>query len=89
MVFIEEKTENQVLASKFEQAKRAGRYIDLTEPTEEKIRARQIECPVCLDKFLPQNVTFLECAHPICNECLSNIVKRNITQQCPVCRHAL
>ena len=39
VVFIEEKTENQVLASKFEQAKRAGRYIDLTEPTEEKIRA--------------------------------------------------
>ena len=102
VVFIEEKTENQVLASKFEQAKRDGRYIDLSESTEQKpvadfqhgdnspeIRERQIECPVCLDGFLPQNVTFLGCAHLICNECLSNIVKRNITQQCPVCRHAL
>ena len=54
-----------------------------------EMREHQIECPVCLDGFLPQNVTFLGCAHLICNECLSNIVKRNITQQCPVCRHAL
>ncbi len=185
VVFIEEKNENQVLVSKFEQAKIDGRYIDLTEPTEQKsvavdnwnahspevspgspsspsspkdpnenpsysptspsysptspsysptspsysptspsysptspsysptspsysfqwpgrgdhffldcvccnCEAQRLECPVCLDKFSSsQNVTFLECAHPICNECLSNIVNCNITQQCPICRHAL
>ena len=49
----------------------------------------KIDCPVCLEKFSSQNITFLGCAHPVCNECLSNIVKRNITQQCPVCRHPL
>jgi len=102
VTFIEEKSENQVLGRKFEEAKRDGRYIDLTESTEQKtvadfqhcdnspeMREHQIECPVCLDNFSSQNITFLECAHPICNECISNIVKRNITQQCPVCRHAL
>ena len=36
MIFIEEKNENQVLIRKFEEAKRDGRYIDLTEPTEQK-----------------------------------------------------
>ena len=54
-----------------------------------EMREHQIECPVCLDNFSSQNITFLECAHPICNECISNIVKHNITQQCPICRHAL
>ena len=102
VLFIEEKNENQVLASKFEEAKRDGRYIDLTEPTEQKSVAvdnlnahfppedenheHQIECPVCLDKYSPQNVTFLQCAHPVCNDCLTNIERRNIAQQCPVCR---
>ena len=102
VLFIEEKNENQVLARKFEEAKRDGRYIDLTEPTEQKSVAvdnlnthfppedenheHQIECPVCLDKYSPQNVTFLQCAHPVCNDCLTNIERRNIAQQCPVCR---
>ena len=35
VVFIEE-NENQVLARKFEEAKRDGRYIDLTEPKRKK-----------------------------------------------------
>jgi hypothetical protein len=102
VVFIEEKNENQVLARKFEEAKRDGRYIDLTEPTEQKSGAvdnlnthfppedekqeHQIDCPVCLDKYSPQNVTFLQCAHPVCNDCLTNIERRNIAQECPVCR---
>jgi hypothetical protein len=102
VVFIEEKNENQVLARKFEEAKRDGRYIDLTEPTEQKSGAvdnlnthfppedekqeHQIDCPVCLDEYSPQNVTFLQCAHPVCNDCLTNIERRNIAQQCPVCR---
>ncbi len=102
VVFIEEKNENQVLARKFEEAKRDGRYIDLTEPTEQKSGAvdnlnthfppedekqeHQIDCPVCLDEHSPQNVTFLQCAHPVCNDCLTNIERRNIAQQCPVCR---
>jgi hypothetical protein len=102
VLFIEEKNENQVLARKFEEAKRDGRYIDLTEPTEQKSGAvdnlnthfppedekqeHQIDCPVCLDEYSPQNVTFLQCAHPVCNDCLTNIERRNIAQQCPVCR---
>ena len=102
VVFIEEENENQVLARKFEEAKRDGRYIDLTEPTEQKSGAvdnlnthfppedekqeHQIDCPVCLDEYSPQNVTFLQCAHPVCNDCLTNIERRNIAQQCPVCR---
>ena len=88
VVFIEEKTENQVLASKFEEAKRNGRYIDLTELPEQKseVAALQIDCPVCLDTFSSRNIVFLQCAHTICTDCLSNIVKRNIPQQCPVCR---
>ena len=108
VVFIEEENENQVLARKFEEAKRDGRYIDLTEPTEQKSDSHdlqaepewdmdfyqsvwnnvehQIDCPVCLDKYSSQNVTFLQCAHPVCNDCLTNIERRNIAQQCPVCR---
>ena len=102
VLFIEERSENQVLARKFEEAKRDGRYIDLTEPTEQKSVAvdnlnthfppedekqeHQIDCPVCLDEYSPQNVTFLQCAHPVCNDCLTNIERRNIAQQCPVCR---
>ena len=81
--FIEQRSESEVLDRKMEEAKRDGRYIDLTE--EKSIE--HIECPVCLDKFSPQNVTFLQCVHPMCNDCFSNIVKRNIAQQCPVCRH--
>ena len=93
-----------MLDRKFEEAKRDGRYIDLTEPTEQKSDSHdlqaepewdmdfyqsvehQIDCPVCLDKYSPQNVTFLQCAHPVCNDCLTNIERRNIAQQCPVCR---
>ena len=88
VVFIEEKNENQVLARKFEEAKRDGRYIDLTELTEQKSVPveHQIDCPICFDKKSPQNVTFLQCAHPVCNDCLMNIESRNIAQQCPVCR---
>ena len=81
--FIEQRSEIEVLDRNLEEAKRGGRYIDLTEEKS----VEHIECPVCLDKFLPQNVTFLQCVHPMCNECFSNIVKRNIAQQCPVCRH--
>ena len=36
VIFIEEKNENQVLIRKFEEAKRDGRYIDLTEPKRKK-----------------------------------------------------
>ena len=88
VIFIEEKNENQVLIRKIEEAKRDGRYIDLTKPTEQKseVVERQIDCPVCLDTFSPRNIDFLQCAHTICTDCLSNIVKRNIPQQCPVCR---
>jgi len=88
VVFIEEKNEIEVLARKFEEAKRDGRYIDLTELTEQKSAhvEHQIDCPICFDKKSPQNVTFLQCAHPVCNVCLMNIESRNIAQQCPVCR---
>jgi len=81
--FIEQRRGSEVLDRKMEEAKRDGSYIDLTEEKS----VEHIECPVCLDKFLPQNVTFLQCVHPICNDCFSDIVKRNIAQQCPVCRH--
>ena len=40
VVFIEEKNAIEVLAKKFEEAKRDGRYIDLTEPTEQKSDSR-------------------------------------------------
>ena len=88
VLFIEEKNEIEVLARKFEEAKRDGRYIDLTELTEQKSVPveHQIECPICFDKNSPQKVTFLQCAHPVCNDCLMNIESRNIAQQCPVCR---
>ena len=88
VVFIEEESEVEVLARKFEEAKRDGRYIDLTELTEQKSVPveHQIDCPICFDKNSPQNVTFLQCAHPVCNDCLMNIESRNIAQQCPVCR---
>ncbi len=82
--FIEEKTEDEILASKFEEAKNDGRYIDLTgaDPVE-----HQIDCPICLEEIPVRNSTFLTCAHPICNKCLANMDKRQfVANECPVCR---
>ena len=47
----------------------------------------QKECPICLDQILIKKMTFLECAHALCNKCLKKIQNRNVAQQCPVCRH--
>ena len=83
--FIEEKTEDEILASKFEEAKNDGRYIDLTgaDPVE-----HQIDCPICLEEIPVRNSTFLTCAHPICNKCLANMDKRQfVANECPVCRN--
>ena len=46
----------------------------------------QKECPICLDHILIKKMTFLECAHVLCNKCLRKIQNRNVPQ-CPVCRH--
>ena len=85
--FIEEKTEDEILASKFEEAKNDGRYIDLTgaDPVE-----HQIDCPICLEEIPVRNSTFLTCAHPICNKCLANMDKRQfVANECPVCRNPI
>ena len=85
--FIEEKTEDEILASKFEEAKNDGRYIDLTgaDPVE-----HQIDCPICLEQIPIRNSTFLTCAHPICNKCLANMDKRQfVANECPVCRNPI
>ena len=83
--FIEARSEREVLDMNFQEAKRDGRYIDLTENSD--IVEQKKGCPVCFEDILTQNMTFLQCAHPVCNECLSNIVFHNMAQQCPVCRH--
>ena len=74
----EEKNEDEILAFKFEKAQRDGRYIDLT--------VVKMSCPICLDNFLPQNVTFLECAHSVCKDCISDMMQHHI-RKCPICRH--
>ena len=50
-------------------------------------RDEKLECPICMEQFSSNNMTFLECAHSLCNDCLRGIESRNIAQQCPVCRH--
>ena len=67
--FIEIKTEDEILASKFEEAKNDGRYIDLTEDESKKY------CPICIENFLPQNVIFLDCSHTVCKKCFFHIKK--------------
>jgi len=44
---------------------------------------RQKECPICLEHFSPKNMTFLECAHALCNGCLRNLERHNVAQRCP------
>ena len=48
---------------------------------------QQKECPICLEQFSPKNMTFLECAHALCNGCLRNLERHNVAQRCPVCRY--
>ena len=85
--FIEEKTEDEILASKFEEAKTDGRYIDLTAPDPVE---HHIDCPICLEKISARNSTFLNCAHPVCNECLANMDRRSfVANECPVCRNPI
>ena len=50
------------------------------------ISGHQKECPICFEQFSTKNMTFLECAHALCNGCLSELQNRNIAQ-CPICRH--
>ncbi len=44
---------------------------------------RQKECPVCLETISVKKMSFLECAHALCNPCLRKLEKK----ECPVCRH--
>lgn len=86
VLLIGEMSEGEVLNRKFEEAKNDGRYIDLTENSESVSAERQIECPVCLETAPTRNSTFLNCAHSLCTDCLTNIERRNIPQKCPICR---
>ncbi len=45
---------------------------------------RQKECPVCLDSISVKKMSFLECAHALCNHCLRKLEK----SECPICRLA-
>ena len=40
-----------------------------------------IECPICLDEFVPNNIEITDCGHMYCSTC-----KNHITT-CAVCRH--
>ena len=51
------------------------------------VSEQQKECPICLEQFSAKNMSFLECAHALCNGCLRKLERRNVSQQCPVCRH--
>jgi len=44
---------------------------------------QQKECPVCLETISVKKMSFLECAHALCNQCLRKLEKK----ECPVCRH--
>ena len=50
-------------------------------------RNEKLDCPICMEQFSINKMTFLECAHSLCNDCLKEIERRNIAQKCPVCRH--
>ena len=39
-------------------------------------------CVLCLEEFLPTDVTFLRCAHSFCRACL----RRMPVDKCPLCR---
>ena len=43
------------------------------------------ECTICFNKFIRQDITFLNCKHYFCNNCLFEYKQRkNIN--CPMCR---
>ena len=64
--------------------------VDVPNPADGKVTdvsEKKKDCPICLEQFSSKNMTFLQCAHALCNGCLREIERRNVAQQCPVCRH--
>lgn len=43
-----------------------------------------IECPVCYEDIVPENVRLTSCQHKFCHDCISHALKN--TQACPLCR---
>ena len=62
-------------------------------PEQQKSKNKK-DCPICLEEKSTKKMTFLSCAHALCNRCLRKLRKRNnrgdyiVLQQCPVCRHS-
>ena len=48
---------------------------------------RETVCPLCMDViFDSENRWGCDCAHPICNKCFQNHVKKT-GYKCPICKH--
>lgn len=43
-----------------------------------------IECPVCYEEIVPENVRLTPCQHKFCHDCISHALKTKLS--CPLCR---
>ena len=57
------------------------------EESKSVVPEQKQDCPICMEQIPSKNFVFLECAHGLCADCLRGIERRNMKQQCPVCRH--
>ena len=46
-------------------------------------------CPICLEPLTENETGILNCAHEFCRDCLSQLYKSNLRQNCPVCREPI
>ena len=64
------------------------RVLITQQREEQKSDVPKKNCPICLDDFSPKKMTFLQCAHALCNGCLRKLQNCNIVaQKCPICRY--
>jgi hypothetical protein len=49
---------------------------------------KQIQCPICLDEIIPEDLAVSKCGHKYCKECLDTI-KATPNPKCSICRRKL
>ena len=49
-----------------------------------KFYTDQMECPICMDPFGPQEIIVFKCGHAVCRDCFMGVIETN--KKCPVCR---
>lgn len=72
----------QILENDAKRAEEAHSGTILPDAVTTSVPERQKECPVCLDMISVKKMSFLECAHALCNHCLRKLKK----SECPICR---